>query len=312
MKMRPDSLPFNGYQSNVHSQNGEDGVIAELNERLGIDDGDENWCVEFGAWDGVYLSNTFFLVEQGWHAVYIEGDTERYRSLLDTAKEHPKIVPIHAFVARSSTDDLSLDSILGKTEIPGEFSLLSIDIDSHDCDVWESVKNYRPKIVVIEINSSVPPGVVWRHSEKTEGNTFSATCNVASQKGYTLVCHTGNLIFVRNDLVGRLGIDQRYIDYPELLFQFGSVWVPRNLFRKPRAATTIMKQLIVKVIPKPLLFVVKTTCRALGVEGEPRSRIGQRPKRPNAPGRSRRSDAIEGTNSVDGSARNQRQQALKR
>jgi hypothetical protein len=67
-----------------------------------------------------------------------------------------------------------------------------------------------------------------------------------------------SLIFVRDDLVGRLGIDQRHIDYPELLFQFDSVRVPGNLFHETRAASTIMKQLIVKIIP-----VVKTTCRAL-------------------------------------------------
>jgi hypothetical protein len=66
-----------------------------------------------------------------------------------------------------------------------------------------------------------------------------------------------SLIFVRDDLVGRLGIDQRHIDYPELLFQFDSVWMPKNLFCEQRGASAFMKKLIVKIIPKPLLPVVK-------------------------------------------------------
>ncbi|RDJ99563.1 hypothetical protein [Paraburkholderia lacunae] len=262
--MTPSSneLPFNRYQSNVHSQNGEDGVVAEINRRLNVSADADNWCVEFGAWDGIHLSNTFQLVERGWNAIYIEGDRERYNDLLTTAGKYPKIIPVNAFVARFSADELSLDSILGKTEIPAEFTLLSIDIDSYDCDVWESLKNYTPKIVIIEINSSVPPGVVWRHSEKTKGNTFSATCRVAEKKGYTLVCHTGNLIFVRDDLIEKLNIDKRYIDYPELLFQFDSVWVPSNMFPEPRAISLI-KEFAVRLTPKPLLPIVKRTYRAI-------------------------------------------------
>jgi hypothetical protein len=257
-----DNLPFNGYQSNVHSQNGEDGVIAEILKRLDVRDSDDNWCVEFGAWDGMHLSNTFSLVERGWNAVYIEGDAKRYNDLLNTARRHPRIVPVNAFVARHSTDELSLDSILGKTKIPTDFALLSIDIDSYDCDVWESLKNYRPEIVVIEINSSVPPGVVWRHSRKTKGNTFSATCNVAAKKGYTLVCHTGNLIFVRTILIGRLNIDQRYIDHPELLFQFDSVWVRKNLFLEPWVVSVI-KWIALKLVPGPLLPIIKRTYKTI-------------------------------------------------
>ena len=263
MNSNLNTLPFNRYQFNVHSQNGEDGVIAELHKRLGVDDSNDNWCVEFGAWDGMHLSNTFSLVERGWNAVYIEGDVDRYNDLVNTAKKHPKIVPICAFVSRFSTDEMSLDSILKRTGIPAEFSLLSIDIDSYDCDVWESLESYRPKVVVIEINSSVPPGIVWRHSAKTPGNTFSATCNVAKRKGYTLVCHTGNLIFVRDDLLGRLNIDQRYIDYPELLFQFDGIWVPNNLFGAPRPASAVVKGFAARLIPRQLLPVVKRTYKAL-------------------------------------------------
>jgi hypothetical protein len=160
--------------------------------------------------------------------VYIEGDIDRFQDLLNTTVKFPKIKPINAFVARDSGMVDSLDQILAKTTIPKDFELLSIDIDTYDCDVWESLENYQPKVIVIEINSSVPPGILWRHTDKTQGNTFSATLNVGLNKGYTLVCHTGNLIFVRDDLMAKLEFPERYIKYPELLFING--WLQSGLF----------------------------------------------------------------------------------
>lgn len=243
-------LPLNKYASNTHSQNGEDGIIAEIFNRLGLADKNNLWCVEFGAWDGIYLSNTFLLVELGWNAVYIEGEPDRYDDLLKTAKRFPKITPIKAFVARVSTDQNSLDNLLSKTNISKDFELLSIDIDSYDCDVWESLTNYQPKVVVIEINSSVPPGILWRHSSKTQGGTFSSTLKVGVSKGYTLVCHTGNLIFVRNDLVDKLNLPKKFTEFPELLFM--NDILPDNLLK-----TLTPYSLVKQLIPQPLMKVLK-------------------------------------------------------
>lgn len=152
-----NNLPLNKFCKNIHSQNGEDGIIAEILNNLKLSTKKNLWCVEFGAWDGIYLSNTFALVENGWNALYIEGEPERYQDLLKTKQKFPKIFPVEAFVARYSGEKNSLDNILAKSSIPKDFEVLSIDIDSYDCDVWESLTNYEPKIVIIEINSSVPP-----------------------------------------------------------------------------------------------------------------------------------------------------------
>jgi hypothetical protein len=255
-------LPFNKYQSNVYSQNGEDGVISEILRRLNLYN-DDNWCVEFGAWNGRYLSNTFALVERNsFKAVYIEGEKERFQDLLETVKEHPGIVPICAYVDPLPTSENSLDRILAGTPIPKHFDLLSIDIDSYDLDVWESLSDYSPKIVVIEINSSIPPGIVWRHSKKLSGNSFTATCNVALQKGYSLVCHTGNLIFVSNDSIDKLNLEDRYLRYPELLFLFDGMWISETMFRKspvtfPRKVAIKARKVAIKVLPTSIRFLLK-------------------------------------------------------
>jgi hypothetical protein len=255
LKAKYAHLPFNKYQPDIYSQNGEDGVIAEILKRLNLFNAN-NWCVEFGAWDGKHLSNTFALVERNnFNAVYIEGEERRFQDLLDTVKAYPKITPIFAYIDRQSTDENSLDRLLEKTPIPKEFELLSIDIDSYDLDVWESLNNYNPKIVVIEINSSIPPGIVWRHSAKTTGNTFTATVNVAQQKGYTLVCHIGNLIFVRNDQTDNLNLEDRFIKYPELLFLFDSVWISERMFQTPRVS--FARKIAAKVLPQPVRSYIK-------------------------------------------------------
>jgi hypothetical protein len=37
-------------------------------------------------------------------------------------------------------------------------------------------------------------------------------------KGYTLVCHTGNMVFVANEHADKAGIDSLFIKQPEKLF----------------------------------------------------------------------------------------------
>lgn len=190
------SVPALAYRRNVHSQNGEDGILAELLRRLPET---SKWVCEFGAWDGKEYANTFALVEQGYNAVYIEARDDYFQDLLKTCKAHSNIRPIHAMVRYEG--DNTLDAILADTDIPVDFDILSIDIDSYDYQVWRSVKEYTPKIVIIEINSTVSPlDMTHIHGPGKDGTGFGPMLELGLSKGYTLICHTGNLIFVRNDL----------------------------------------------------------------------------------------------------------------
>jgi len=47
---------YNVYQKNIHSQNGEDGIVEELLKRLNIESG---YVCEFGAWDGIHFIKYF-------------------------------------------------------------------------------------------------------------------------------------------------------------------------------------------------------------------------------------------------------------
>ena len=198
------NLFYHQFARNVYSQNGEDGIIEEILKRLDITHG---YVCEFGAWDGIYLSNTFNLVKKGFNAVFIEGDPEKYKDLLTTASMHQNIKPLCAFVDHNDTEN-SLDNLLQKTDIPLDFDVLSIDIDSYDYHVWKSLLLYRPKIVIIEINSGINTdnNEHIHDGQKYQGTAFRPTYELGIEKGYTFVLHTGNMIFVRNDYAEKLNI----------------------------------------------------------------------------------------------------------
>ena len=230
------------YSSNIYSQNGEDGIVSVILKRLNLEQ-EKLWCVEFGAWDGKFLSNTFALVERNnWYAIYIEGDKKRYDDLLETAQQYKNITSINKFVESDKFHKNSLDNILSSTKLPIDYELLSIDIDSYDLAIFNDYQG-KPKIVIIEIESSIRPGILqWHNGEHFIGNSFSSTLKVAQDKGYTLVCHTGNMIFVRNDLIPKLNLNESTIKYPERLFR--DDWVKR----KEKSFLSKLKRKISKLV----------------------------------------------------------------
>ena len=107
----------------IPAPDGEDGIIEKILEIIQPDD---NWCVEFGAWDGKHLSNAYQLISQNlFKAVLIEGDKARYKELISNMAPYNDVVCLNKFVGFSGSD--SLQNVLSQTDIPHDFSLLSID-----------------------------------------------------------------------------------------------------------------------------------------------------------------------------------------
>ncbi len=184
---------YNQFASNVYSQNGEDGILAKLLEELGISSG---WCCEFGADDGEKNSNTLHLIEQGWSGVYIERNCERWEQLNTLAAKYSgRLKILHAGVDNMGPS--RLDSLLARTAIPRDFEVLSMDTEGTEFSIWKATKDYSAKVVIIEINSSIP-------ADCAQQNALLPTAIFALGKGYEPVCHTGNLILVRQDLCGEL------------------------------------------------------------------------------------------------------------
>lgn len=212
---------LNDFRCNIYSQNGEDGVIREILNRLNIQN--DGWVVEFGACDGKYLSNTFNLVENNnFKAIYIESYPEFFKQLELTSELFKNIYPINTYITPTS-----LTPLLEKTLVPIDFDILSIDVDGIDYHIWCNFEKYNPKLVIIEINSSFTPDIELIHSDSNlvTGTSFLSMLKLGIQKGYTLICHTGNMFFLRNDLVSKINLSEEYINNPEKLFIYD--WIKK-------------------------------------------------------------------------------------
>jgi hypothetical protein len=219
------------FAKNIYTQCGEDGIIDQLFQDLNISKG---IVVEFGAWDGVYLSNTYNLWKnKGFQALLIEGDSTKATELKHLTRNYSNVECIEVFVSPTTGDPNSLDNILKKSSFKinkNNYAMVSIDIDSCDYFILDSIQEFLPKVIIIETNTQFDADT--EYASMDQGCSIRSVVNLAESKGYTLVCHTGNAIFVRNDLVKKLpksdySIENLYINNPvnstQLIDQFGNI-----------------------------------------------------------------------------------------
>lgn len=190
------------FERRVHSQNGEDGILAEIFRRIGTTD---RTFVEFGIEDGAQC-NTRHLLESGWQGVWIEGDPARAARARTLAGVRPCRVE-SAFLTRDNVAE-----VFARAGVPAALDLLSIDVDGNDYHLWEALAGYRARVVAIEYNASFLPGTrwvmpydpahVWDRSRHA-GASLDSLVELGERLGYVLVgCNwTGvNAFFVQRAL----------------------------------------------------------------------------------------------------------------
>lgn len=206
--------PYLEFAKNVYTQNGEDGIIEKLFSDLKITAGT---VVEFGAWDGIFISNVYRLWRyKKLNALLIEGDAEKAGELKKISNKYANVHSLEAFVSPDRNSATCLDNIFKQSALDftdDNFQLLSIDIDSFDYQIWDSLKEFNPKIVICETNYN------YTDTEQVGDNgcSLKSLIKLAESKGYVLVCYNLNGIFVRKDLIANLidldsSFENMYID----------------------------------------------------------------------------------------------------
>lgn len=205
------------YETSLYSENGEDGILAALFQRIGIS---SRYCVELGASDGITHSNTYLLRLQGWGSL-----------LLDRAHKNEPLKVHKEFVTKEN-----LNSLLQKYKVPTEIDLLSIRIPYNSFYLWKELNEiYRPSVVLIVYNGYLTPQgnsarVVPYHPYFCgDGSHFFGADILALQllgkkKGYTLIyveSQGKNLFLLRDDLIEKNG------------FLFKDMGNPYALYRPP-------------------------------------------------------------------------------
>lgn len=211
-RTKPESIQLRQFQRNETSQFGEDGVIEEILRRVGIKN---RWCVEFGAHDGKFMSNTWRLIaKEKWSAVLIEGHSKRACELAKLHRENGNVHVQQAYVGWNAEN--SLDALLKQTNIPEDFDLLSIDVDGNDFHIWKAVSVYRPRVVVIEFNPTAPNDLYFVQDPDprvNQGSSLRAISILGKEKGYELVATTQvNAFFVLRELFQNIGITDNSLD----------------------------------------------------------------------------------------------------
>lgn len=194
------------YEFRLYSQNGEDGVLAEILQRIGP--GSKEF-VEFGVETGVEGNCVALADVLGWSGLFIEGDQTYAEGLAAKYSGVPRVRTLGEHVTPENINDL-----LASSEISSEPDVLSIDVDGNDLWIWQAITLVRPRVVVIEYNATLDPerplvqpydpDWAWSGTDWF-GASLSALEQVGTEKGYRLV-HTDltgvNAFFVLDDLAG--------------------------------------------------------------------------------------------------------------
>ena len=167
----------------------EDKFIFDLFNKKNVSEGT---FIEFGAWDGVYFSNCKLLIDNNWSGIFVEGDKLRYKECEKNYLNNHKIKVVNKFI----NENYTLDDLVNDNEIK-KIDVLSIDIDGKDLTELKRLKLLKPKVIIIEYNSSIPLDVECEDTLGGNGSSYLSIKNFLIQKNYQLIHFTYcNLIFI--------------------------------------------------------------------------------------------------------------------
>lgn len=204
-----DSLTVTDAEFSVFSQNGEDGIIQYILNKLELP-AEFRTFVEFGVQD-YYESNTRFLLQgYNWKGLIIDGSRKNIRRIVDS----PYFWKHGLQVSHTWLHCDNINQTISASGLSGTIGILSIDLDGIDYWIWDAIHVIKPIIVIIEWNSRFGPeaaltvpydihfnryqycksGTIW-------GASITALNDLASSLGYSLICSNtsgNNLFFVCN------------------------------------------------------------------------------------------------------------------
>jgi len=194
MTVRVDSCApwLEGRAHSVHSQFGEDGLIATVFNRIGERN---RWCFEVGASDGVTFSNTKALRDAGWSAVLIEANAGEFAKLEEHVSD--TVHCVHAEI-----DAHNLEDLLSFNGCPRDVDFGSIDIDGQDYWIWSGLSRFQPRVILIEFSPYVAnPLFIPEYGADGQGGKcqagLAAMRKLGKELGYVAVAQTYcNLLFV--------------------------------------------------------------------------------------------------------------------
>ena len=226
-----DSTDLTVSELTVFSQNGEDGVLQEILGRIGA--GDRHFAeigVHVNEGNCVLLADAF-----GWHGLFVDADPGEVANLQRKYRHSDRVTVLQTLITRDN-----IEEVLGRANVPVDLDVLSIDVDGNDYWIWQAVKAWSPRIVVIECNSNLDPageqvqpyssGAGWSGTAFF-GASVGALRHLGASRGYQLV-HidlTGtNAFFVRTDQAAN-----HFVSEAEVVFRAVNIYLSGQMHAPP-------------------------------------------------------------------------------
>jgi len=200
---------LNLFESSVHSQNGEDGVLEKIFGEIGFSN---KTCVEFGCLSNFQYSNTRYLSKKyGLRSVSFDSVNQNHKEGL-----------FKEFITVEN-----INGIFGKYNIPIDLDLLSIDIDGNDFWAWKALQS-NPRVVIIENNPLITcefDRIVkynphFQYKNSYFGASILSIFRLGRSKGYSLVAQVEyNSIFIKDDELEKLEAEIPNLNDVEKFYQ---------------------------------------------------------------------------------------------
>src|SRR6266446_705823 len=171
-----------GHGAQYWSQGYEDGMIAEIFRRIGP--GTKTF-LEIGVGDGSE-NNTTAILSAGWNGYWIEGSKVCCDSISARLKTMPDVAS-RLKVRQTFVSAKNIPGLLRDLGVPAEIDLLSLDIDLNTYYIWTALKEFRPRVVVVEYNAGFPPDQAWIHPYEPDEVWDGTQAFGASLKAYELL-----------------------------------------------------------------------------------------------------------------------------
>jgi FkbM family methyltransferase len=193
------------------------------------------YFVEVGAYDGEFVSNTSCLSDHGWKGLYIEPIHEFYLKCLKRHDKNDVIVANvaigleekeikiykgdtlstlnetqvnrykeidwakHISFSETTCDQMRLDSLMEKLEVPKNFDILVVDVEGKESEVFKTFEldEWNPKMLIVELEDEHEsfqkyPELIVEIKELR---------NFIQKKGYVEIYKDHiNTVFVKNEI----------------------------------------------------------------------------------------------------------------
>ena len=215
-------------------------IIQYIFDTLNIKQG---FFLEFGAWDGINLSNARLLFEKNWNGMFIEGDKTKFEDLRDNYSN------TNILIENIYLDDQhnNINTVLENNKIQ-HIDFCSIDVDGLDLRLFKTFDDVLPTVVCIEGAQVVHP--LFKGSINLEVERDNVTQSLYkydqtfTNKGYRLLFAYQDCFFIKEEYFHLFDISNNLVE----LYLDGLETLPRIPWLFEKGKKHLIKNEIIEYI----------------------------------------------------------------